>query len=449
MRQPPRKLTVLVSIDVAGYTRLVQHDERGTLGELAAIRRDILDPLLATHNGDMFKTMGDGGLIEFPSVEDSVRWAIDFQTAMAEHNKGRGANAIKVRVAVALADVVIADGDRYGAAVAFVGAAPGGLAAGRRRHHALGAVAAPQGAARQVQRDGAAHPQEHRRADRGVVLDAGRRESPVVGPSAQGRAEAGGAGGTADRQAVDRGAGVRHPVQRARRGNRSGTASSRRSPRRCRASATSRSSRATPPMSTRARPTTCARSAARSASATCSKGSVRKRGNDIRVTAQLIDAETGTHVWADTYHGIAENIFALRGPDRRGGRGGAPAIDPRGGDRAGEAQAAGKPGGLRSRAARDAASLGQRPCAERGGDPPARPGGADRPQVLPRRGDGGLGAGAAGPVRLGRRSHRRAARGRAVRRDAPRKGTTTIRWRSPRWRPRRCCCRATSTGRGC
>jgi adenylate cyclase len=119
VRQPPRKLTVLASIDVAGYTRMVQRDERKTLGQLAAVRRDILDPLIATYNGDMFKTMGDGGLIEFPSVEDSVRWAIDYQTAMAEHNKGRGEDALNVRLAIALADVVVADGDRYGAAVAF------------------------------------------------------------------------------------------------------------------------------------------------------------------------------------------------------------------------------------------------------------------------------------------------------------------------------------------
>src|SRR6185503_16125543 len=109
VRQPPRKLTVLASIDVAGYTRMVQRDEGKTLGALASARRDILNPLLATYSGDMFKTMGDGGLIEFPSVEDSVRWAIDFQTAMAAHNRDRGEDALMVRVAIALADVVVAE----------------------------------------------------------------------------------------------------------------------------------------------------------------------------------------------------------------------------------------------------------------------------------------------------------------------------------------------------
>src|SRR4051812_22058669 len=120
VRQPPRKLTVLASIDVAGFTRLIQDDERGTLSQLAALRNDMLNPLLTAYGGDMFKTMGDGGLIEFPSVEDSVRWAIDFQTAMAKHNRGRGQDALMVRLAIALADVIVADGDRYGAAVAFV-----------------------------------------------------------------------------------------------------------------------------------------------------------------------------------------------------------------------------------------------------------------------------------------------------------------------------------------
>jgi class 3 adenylate cyclase len=63
VRQPPRKLTVLASIDVAGFTRLIQDDERGTLSQLAALRNDMLNPLLTAYGGDMFKTMGDGGLI--------------------------------------------------------------------------------------------------------------------------------------------------------------------------------------------------------------------------------------------------------------------------------------------------------------------------------------------------------------------------------------------------
>jgi adenylate cyclase len=115
-----RKLTVLASLDVAGYTRHMERDERGTLLALARIRMRLIRPLLDEHGGTMFKTMGDGALIEFPNVEDSVRWAIAFQTAMAERNAGRGDDAIQVRLGIGLADVFVSGEDRFGSAVGFV-----------------------------------------------------------------------------------------------------------------------------------------------------------------------------------------------------------------------------------------------------------------------------------------------------------------------------------------
>ena len=115
-----RKLTVLASLDVAGYTRHMERDERGTLLSLARIRMRVIRPTLAEHGGTMFKTMGDGALIEFPNVEDSVRWGIAFQTAMAERNAGRKDDAIAVRLGIGLADVFVSGEDRFGAAVGFV-----------------------------------------------------------------------------------------------------------------------------------------------------------------------------------------------------------------------------------------------------------------------------------------------------------------------------------------
>jgi adenylate cyclase len=132
MRRAPRRLIVLASLDVAGFTRLVERDERGTLLELAQIRRHVLRKTVANHGGNLFKTMGDGALVEFNSVEEGVEWAIDFQTLMAEHNHGRP-NPILVRVGVSLADVFVQGNDRFGAAVGFVTgvqkvAPPGGIA---------------------------------------------------------------------------------------------------------------------------------------------------------------------------------------------------------------------------------------------------------------------------------------------------------------------------------
>src|SRR5258705_9064192 len=119
MRVMPRRLTVLASIDVAGYTRLIEADERGTLTELATVRLKILRPTLATFGGDLFKTMGDGALIEFTNVEDSVRWAIEFQTQMAARNANRDV-PVMVRAGIALADVFVQGDDRFGRAVGFV-----------------------------------------------------------------------------------------------------------------------------------------------------------------------------------------------------------------------------------------------------------------------------------------------------------------------------------------
>src|SRR6202165_1446963 len=131
MRTPPRRLTVLASIDVAGYTRLVEADERGTLAELATIRLKVMRPTLATYNGNVFKTMGDGALIEFASVEDAVRWALEFQMAMRQRNAKRE-KPVLVRCGVALADVYVQGEDRFGRAGGFVtripeAAPPGGI----------------------------------------------------------------------------------------------------------------------------------------------------------------------------------------------------------------------------------------------------------------------------------------------------------------------------------
>jgi adenylate cyclase len=132
--RPQRKLTVLASLDVAGYTRLMERNERHTLMALARLRVRVLRPTLEEYGGNLFKTMGDGALVEFPNVEDSIRWAIAFQTAMAEWNKGKAADeAVLVRLGVGLADVFISGDDRFGAAVGFVvrlqqAAPPGGIA---------------------------------------------------------------------------------------------------------------------------------------------------------------------------------------------------------------------------------------------------------------------------------------------------------------------------------
>ena len=76
-----RRLAAILAADVAGYSRLMGEDEEGTLERLKALRREILDPKIAEHRGRIVKTTGDGMLVEFASVVDAVRCAVEVQQA--------------------------------------------------------------------------------------------------------------------------------------------------------------------------------------------------------------------------------------------------------------------------------------------------------------------------------------------------------------------------------
>jgi adenylate cyclase len=100
-----------MATDVVGYSRLIRTDEEGTIAALKALRADIIDPKLAEHHGRIVKLMGDGMLAEFSSVVDAVRAAVETQQAVAEHNSGLPKDKrIEFRVGINLGDVVI-DGD--------------------------------------------------------------------------------------------------------------------------------------------------------------------------------------------------------------------------------------------------------------------------------------------------------------------------------------------------
>src|SRR5207245_10166796 len=84
---PPRierRLAAILATDVAGYSRLIEADEEGTLGRLKALRAEVIDPKIAHHKGRIVKTTGDGLLVEFASVVDALRCAAEVQTALDE-----------------------------------------------------------------------------------------------------------------------------------------------------------------------------------------------------------------------------------------------------------------------------------------------------------------------------------------------------------------------------
>src|SRR5579864_4015996 len=111
-----RKLAAILAADVVGYSRLAGADEDRTLSRLRGLRSDLIDPTIAVHNGRVVKRTGDGILIEFRSVVDAVRCAIEVQNGMVERNAGLSPERrIEFRVGIHLGDVVEeTDGDLMG-----------------------------------------------------------------------------------------------------------------------------------------------------------------------------------------------------------------------------------------------------------------------------------------------------------------------------------------------
>ena len=111
-----RKLAAILAADVVGYSRLAGADEDRTLARLRALRSDLIDPTIAVHNGRVVKRTGDGSLVEFRSVVDAVRCAIEVQSGMVERNAGLPPERrIEFRIGIHLGDVVEeSDGDLMG-----------------------------------------------------------------------------------------------------------------------------------------------------------------------------------------------------------------------------------------------------------------------------------------------------------------------------------------------
>src|SRR5215472_6963521 len=115
MARDQRRLAAIVSADVAGYSRLMGRDESGTLAVLKAHRRELIDPKIAEYGGRIVKTTGDGLLLEFLSVVEAVRCAVDVQRGMVVRNaEGPADQRIEFRIGINVGDIIIDDEDIYG-----------------------------------------------------------------------------------------------------------------------------------------------------------------------------------------------------------------------------------------------------------------------------------------------------------------------------------------------
>src|SRR5580693_6232922 len=111
-----RKIAAILVADIVGYSRLAGTDEDRTLSRLRGLRSDLIDPAIDAHHGRIVKRTGDGSLIEFRSVVDAVRCAIEVQTGLVDRNAGvPPERRIEFRVGIHLGDVVEeSDGDLMG-----------------------------------------------------------------------------------------------------------------------------------------------------------------------------------------------------------------------------------------------------------------------------------------------------------------------------------------------
>ena len=296
-----RKLSAILAADVAGYSRLMEVDDEGTLSRLASVRRDIIDPGVTRHRGRIFKTTGDGFLVEFSSAVDAVRCAALVQAEMAGRNAGEAENRqILFRIGINVGDIVEQDGDIFGDGVNIAArlegmAEPGGICVSARvqedvaskielvfddmGEQSLKNIARPVRAFRlQLERPA--------RVDGEMRLASLGKPSIAVLPFQN-------LSGQPDQDFF--GDGIAEDIITALSKLRGFFVIARNS--------TFAYKNKTPDV----------RQVARELGVRyVLEGSVRKSGEQLRVTGQLIDATSGNHIWAERYDRPASEIFAVQ-----------------------------------------------------------------------------------------------------------------------------------------
>jgi TolB-like protein/class 3 adenylate cyclase len=318
-----RRLTAILAADVAGYSRLIGADEEGTLAALKAVRRELIDPGIAEHHGRIVKTTGDGLLVEFASVVDALRCAAEMQRAMAERNAAIAADGrFEFRIGIHQGDIVVEDGDIFGDGVNVAArleglAEPGGICVSARvQEDAAGRLdlafedlgeQALKNIARKVRvyrvgprgaRPQSPHPNPPPQAGEGSARSArvGAAEPPALAlpdkPSIAVLPFANISGDPEQEYFVD---GMVEEIITALSRIRWLFVIARNST-----------------FTYKGRAVDVKEVGRELGVRYVLEGSVRKGGNRVRITAQLIDALTGTHLWADHFDGLIEDVFELQ-----------------------------------------------------------------------------------------------------------------------------------------
>jgi TolB-like protein/class 3 adenylate cyclase/Flp pilus assembly protein TadD len=321
-----RRLAAILAADVAGYSRLMGADEEGTLAALKTIRRELGDPKIAEHRGRIVKTTGDGLLVEFPSVVDAVRCAVEVQQAMAEQNAEMPPDKrIQFRIGINLGDIIIDEHDIFGDGVNVAArlealAEPGGICISRMVHDQVQDrldLAFEDMGEQQVKN--IARPVHVFRIRPPLTHPvAGAPGSPLSRPAGEGaerqRREAG-EGSPPARALPDKPSLAVLPFQ-----NMTGDPEQEYFVDGMVEEITTAISRLpwlfviarNSSFTYKGRAVDVKQVARELGVRYVLEGSVRKAGNRVRITGQLIDTATGAHIWADRFDGALDDIFELQ-----------------------------------------------------------------------------------------------------------------------------------------
>ncbi len=295
-----RRLAAILAVDVVGYGGLIERDEAGTLAALRERRRQILDPLATRHRGRVVKVMGDGVLVEFTSAVNAVTCAVELQERFAAANEGLTEDrSIALRAGVNLGDVAVESGDLYGEGVIIAVrlqamAEPGGICVSGSVHEQV-AGKLPTG----FEDLGLCEVKNSSRPVRVFqVRTTGREPMQTAAPSGQTLPSI--AVLPFDNMSGDAGQeylsdGITEDIITELSRFRNISVAARHSSFRYGGK--------------NANPAQVARDLGVNFIV---EGSVRKAGGRVRITAQLIDAKTGNHVWAERFDRQSSDIFAVQ-----------------------------------------------------------------------------------------------------------------------------------------
>ena len=295
-----RRLTAILAADVAGYSRLMGVDEEGTLAQLKAHRQALVDPKITEHRGRIVKTTGDGMLVEFASVVDAVRCAVEVQRGMIERNAEVPQDKwIEFRVGIHQGDIIIDGGDIFGDGVNVAArleglAEPGGICvSGRVQEDARGKLDIAFEDAGEQRLKNIERPVRVYRARLSGAKATARAALPLPDkPSIAVLPFQNMSGDPEQEYFAD---GIVEEIITALSRFRNIFVVARNST-----------------FTYKGRAADVKQIGRELGVHYVLEGSVRKAGNRVRITGQLVDALTGAHLWADRFDGGLEDIFDLQ-----------------------------------------------------------------------------------------------------------------------------------------